>query len=234
MASVTWDDQGVTSLVQTRIESAALPVVLCAPHGGNAVDGDQSETLLERPVVSPPPKDGENGGSSGKTSRSPTVSLVADIGTAQLLEEIDRRIIRKYSSGGDNDAGFATAAVDAPAAVVARFHRKYVDANRSLENECAVATHPSCARAREVHKRYHRAIEAAIGALGSRCCHAKLSSSLGSSSSIRGKTEEKGEGGGGGTGKGGVERHEGKDMRLLLLDIHGQSKFVDKVIIGTW
>lgn len=237
MASVSWDDHGVASLVQARTESATLPVVLCAPHGGNAADGDQSETLLERPVVSPLPRDVDNGG-SGEKRRAPTVSRVADVGTAQLLEEIDRRITRKYSSGG-GDGGFATAAVDAPAAVVARFHRKYVDANRPLENESAVATHPSCARAREVHMRYHRAIEAAISALGSRCGRKKMPSSpLGSS---RGQkegeegVEGKEEGGGGVTGKGSEEeQNERKDARLLLLDIHGQSKFVEKVIIGTW
>lgn len=234
MGSVSWDDHGVASLVQARTKSATLPVVLCAPHGGNAADGDQSETLLERPVIRPPTKDGDNDG-SGINSRAPTVSLIADIGTAQLLEEIDRRLARKYSSGGD-DGGFATA-MDKPAAVVARFHRKYVDANRPLADENAVATHPSCLRAREVHTYYHGAIEAAIRTLSIRCRHGTKTSP--SSVGSRGKKEENEEGGGGKGGERKEERKEKvkkkkKETRILLLDVHGQCKYIDKVIIGTW
>lgn len=201
-----WDDHGVASLVQSRTTSATLPVILCAPHGGNAVDGDQSETLLERSPVSPSTPGG--GGGSGRG-----VSLVADVGTSQLLEEIDRRLVRKCS--GDV-AGFATA-TDAAAAVVARFHRKYVDANRSLRDEKAVAVHPSCARGRDVHNFYHYTIETAVISLASRFCQegAPSSDSMG--------------------GDGGAkhEKHE-KEIRLLLLDVHGQCKFPDKLLIGTW
>lgn len=200
---VPWDDHGVASLVQSRITSATLPVILCAPHGGNAVDGDQSETLRERPPVSP---------STHSCGGGRSVSLVADVGTSQLLEEIDRRLSRKCC--GDA-SGFATV-TDAAAAVVARFHRKYVDANRSLGDEQAVAVHPACARGRDVHNCYHHTIEAAIGSLGSRFREQGVSP-LGSM------------GGGDGAKQ---EAHE-KEIRLLLLDVHGQCKFGNKLLIGT-
>lgn len=180
----------MASLVQSRTASARLPVVLCAPHGGNAVDGDQAETLLERPTDAASGK-GKSGG-GGSSSRH--VNLVADMGTSQLLEEIDRRVTRKCS-GVD---------LAAPAAVVARFHRKYIDANRRLEDGSAVAVHPCCARAKEVHGRYHRAIETAVGELLLLRC---------------------------GEEEGLVDRAR---RRLLLLDVHGQHKYVDKVLIGTW
>lgn len=210
MGSLHWDDHGVASLVQSRTVSASLPVVLCAAHGGNAVDGDQSETLLHRPVVNPLSHRGVDVPSK---TRSAGVNLVADVGTSQLLEEIDRRLTQKCSSC---NGGFATA-VRAPAAVVARFHRKYVDANRPLEDEDAMAVHPSCTRAREVHESYHRAIETAIGALESRRCWKQAARA-----SSRNREEQD-------------EEDRGKENpRLLLLDVHGQCKLVDKVLIGTW
>lgn len=181
----SWDDHGVASLVQSRTVSATLPLVLCAPHGGNAVDGDQAETLLERP-------DGSTTTSSIAGSPGRSVNLVADAHTSQLVEEIDRRVARKFGGGGG-----ASASV-----VIARFHRKYVDANRPLRDESAVAVHPLCARAREVHEYYHRAIEAAVSGVLARS---------------RGR---------------GVPPAEGR--RGLLLDVHGQAKFEDKVLIGTW
>ncbi|CAN0173086.1 unnamed protein product [Scytosiphon promiscuus] len=153
--AVPWDDLGVTSLVQSRTFGAKLPVILCAPHGGNAVDGDQSETLLERPPVSPSRRSGGGGRS---------ISLVADVGTSQLLEEIDQKLARKCCV----NAGIFVTATDAPAAVVARFHRKYVDANRSQGDDEAVAVHPSSTRARDVHDYYHRTIETAVRLLGFR------------------------------------------------------------------
>lgn len=195
MASVRWDDQGTSSLVQARHASATLPILLCAPHGGNAVDGDQAETLLERSLL----------------NHRAGVSLIADVGTSQLLEEIDRRLTRKCSAGED---GFATA-VEAAGAVVARFHRKYVDANRTLEGE-TIAVHPSCARAREVHKSYHRAIETALGALGSSCGCRKPGTIGGSPNHPEDEPKE-----------------DERKRRVLLLDLHGQGKFVDKVLIGT-
>ncbi|CAM9962661.1 unnamed protein product, partial [Ectocarpus fasciculatus] len=209
MGSLHWDDHGVASLVQSRTISAALPVVLCAAHGGNAVDGDQSETLLHRPVVNPLPRGGVD--VPGKT-RLAGVNLVADVGTSQLLEEIDRRLTQKCSSCGNG--GFATA-VRAPAAVVARFHRKYVDANRPLEDEGAMAVHPSCTRAREVHQSYHRTIETAIGALETRCCWKQAARPSSRNRKQRDEDCEK------------------ETPRLLLLDVHGQCKLVDKVLIGT-
>ncbi|CAM9333507.1 unnamed protein product [Ectocarpus sp. 12 AP-2014] len=210
MGSLHWDDHGVASLVQSRTVSATLPVVLSAAHGGNAVDGDQSETLLQRPVVNPLPRGSVD--VSGKT-RLAGVNLVADVGTSQLLEEIDRRLTHKCSGRGNG--GFATA-VRAPAAVVARFHRKYIDANRPLEDEDAIAVHPSCARARGVHQSYHRAIETAIGALESRCCWTRAARP-----SSRNREEPD-------------EEERGKETpRVLLLDVHGQCKLVDNVLIGT-
>lgn len=207
MGSVPWDDHGVTTLVQARHISATLPVVLCAPHGGNAVDGDQSETLLVRPSI-PPTNNTAGGGESSRATRGGAVSLIADVGTLQLVEEIDRRLTRKFFSG----EGFATA-VDAPAVVVARFHRKYVDANRPLEDTSAVAVHPSCLRAKEVHECYHGAIKTAVRALGSRGWgKAGVSSGNGLQEGVEGE----------------------RQSRLLLLDVHGQCKFVDKVLIGTW
>ncbi|CAM9413041.1 unnamed protein product [Ectocarpus sp. 4 AP-2014] len=211
MGSLHWDDHGVASLVQSRTVSATLPVVLCAAHGGNAVDGDQSETLLQRPVVNPLPRGSVD--VPGKT-RLAGVNLVADVGTSQLLEDIDRRLTRMCSSSCGN-GGFATA-VRAPAAVVARFHRKYIDANRPLEDEGAMAVHPSCARARGVHQSYHRAIETAIGALESRCCWTQAARP-----SSRNREERNGE-----------ERAK-ETPRVLLLDVHGQCKLVDNVLIGT-
>ncbi len=195
MGSVRWDDQGTSSLVQARHVSATLPILLCAPHGGNAVDGDQAETLLERSSLT--------GGA---------VSLIADVGTSQLLEEIDRRLTRKYSAG---EEGFATA-VEAAGAVVARFHRKYVDANRPLEGE-TIAVHPSCVRAREVHESYHRAIETALEALGSSPGGCTKPGTTGRSPNLHEDEPKE------------VERKR----RLLMLDLHGQGKFVDKVLIGT-
>ncbi|CAN0258753.1 unnamed protein product, partial [Hapterophycus canaliculatus] len=167
-----------------------------------AVDGDQAETLLERPPVSPSTRGGCGG----------SISLVADVGTSQLLEEIDRRLARKCSVDTN---GFATA-VDAPAAVVALFHRKYVDANRSFADENAVAVHPSCTRGRDVHACYHRTIEAAIGSLGSRFTpqRASASHSMGGDDCTKQEEDEKG-------------------IRLLLLDVHGQCKFANKLLIGT-
>lgn len=206
IGSVAWDDHGVATLVQARHISATLPVVLCAPHGGNAVDGDQSETLLERPS---PPTSSAVGGEGSKAGGGARVSRIADVGTLQLLEEIDRRLIRKCGSG---ERGFVKA-VDAPAAVGARCHRKYVDANRPLEESSAIAVHPSCLRAKEVHECYHGAIETAIRALGSLDCRkCGIPSELGRKQEMGGK----------------------KQSRLLLLDVHGQCKFVDKVLIGTW
>lgn len=206
MGSVPWDNNGVTTLVQARHISATLPLVLCAPHGGNAVDGDQSETLLERPAASPPTKNAAGGGENSRPALG-AVSLIADVGTLQLVEEIDRRLTQKFKS----EEGFAWP-IDAPAAVVARFHRKYVDANRPLEDSGAVAVHPSCSRAKHVHECYHGAIETAVRALGSRVC-----------------------GNAGASGGNGLK--EGVDGerpgQLLLLDVHGQCKFVDKVLIGT-
>lgn len=204
IGSVTWDDHGITTLVQARHISATLPVVLCAPHGGNAVDGDQSETLLERPAAGPPTS--AAGGGESSRAGGAGVSLVADVGTLQLLEEIDLRLTQKFSSG---EGGFARA-VDAPAVVVARFHRKYVDANRSLDESSAVAVHPLCLRAKKVHEYYHGAIETAVRALGSSDC-----TRAGASSAIWRVESE-------------------RQSRLLLLDVHGQCKFVDKVLIGTW
>ncbi|CAM9212632.1 unnamed protein product [Ectocarpus sp. 13 AM-2016] len=209
MGSLHWDDHGVASLVQSRTISATLPVVLCAAHGGNAVDGDQSETLLQRPVVNPLPRG--NVDVPGKP-RLAGVNLVADVGTSQLLEEIDRRLTHKCSSCGNG--GFTTA-VRAPAAVVARFHRKYIDANRPLEDEDAMAVHPSCAKARGVHQSYHRAIETAIGALESHSCWTQAERP-------RSKNQERNE----------EERGE-ETPRVLLLDVHGQCKLVDNVLIGT-
>lgn len=211
MGSVAWDDHGVTTLVQARHISATLPVVLCAPHGGNAVDGDQAETLLERPSTGPPTNAASVGESGTTTRRRGAVSLIADVGTSQLVEEIDRRLTRKFSSG----EGFESA-VDAPAVVVARFHRKYVDANRPLDERDAVAVHPSCLRAKEVHACYHGAIETAVRALGSRDWgKAGSSRENGPQEDAEGETQ-------------------GSRRLLLLLDVHGQCKFVNKVLIGTW
>ena len=208
MGSLSWDDHGVTTLVQARHISATLPVVLCAPHGGNAVDGDQAETLLERPSASPPTNASGVDGESGTATRGGAVSLIADVGTSQLVEEIDRRLTRKFRRG----EGFASAA-EAPAVVVARFHRKYIDANRPLDESGAVAVHPSCRRAKEVHECYHGAIETAVRALRTR---------LGKAGTSGGNEVQ--------------ERVEGERQgsRLLLLDVHGQGKFVDKLLIGTW
>ncbi|CAN0033103.1 unnamed protein product [Ectocarpus sp. 6 AP-2014] len=210
MGSLHWDDHGVTSLVQSRTVSATLPVVLCAAHGGNAVDGDQSETLLQRPVVNPLPRGSVDVPGKARLAR---VNLVPDVGTSQLLEEIDRRLTHKCSSCGNG--GFATA-VRSPAAVVARFHRKYVDANRPLEDEDAMAVHPSCTRAWGVHQSYHQAIETAIGALESRFCWTQAARPSG-----RNREERD-------------EEERGKETpRVLLLDVHGQCKSVDNVLIGT-
>lgn len=193
----SWDDHGVASLVQCRTVTATLPLVICAPHGGNAVDGDQAETLLERPDSNTI----NSSFSGGTTSGSGVVSLIADAGTSQLVEEIDRRVARKFGGGGgDGDAFLASV-------VIARFHRKYIDANRPLGDEGAVAVHPSCARARKVHEYYHHAIEAAVNGV------------LARSRGDGGSSVHPAEGGGG---------------RGLLLDVHGQTAFDDKVLIGTW
>lgn len=207
MGSVCWDDQGISSLVQARHVSATLPVLLCAPHGGNAVDGDQAETLLERSLLT----DGTGVDGEESSRGGGSVSLVADVGTLQLLEEIDRRLTRKFSG---SEEGFATA-VEAAGAVAARFHRKYVDANRPVEGK-TIAVHPSCARSREVHESYHGAIETAIRAMGSSCCYRKLGATN--------RSPLHHEGG---------PRQDERESRLLLLDLHGQCKFVDKVLIGT-
>lgn len=180
-----WDDHGTTSLVQSRTISSNLRVILCAPHGGNAVDGNQAEMLLERQDFKVPGiHNGINNASNSK------MNVVADVGTAQLLEEIDRRVTRTMGAfgGSDDTVSFVGAAV-------ARFHRKFVDTNRALEDESAVAVHPGCATAGgAVHGEYHRAIDAAVGH-----CLAR-----------------------------------DREARVLLIDVHGQSKFVDKVLVGTW
>lgn len=190
-----WDDHGVETLVQRRTISATLPVVFCAPHGGNAVDGDQAETLLERPEFVTEESNIANNSSSGRGARN--INIVADTGTSQLVEEIDRRVARKCANDGEMGA--------AAAVVVARFHRKYVDANRSLDDASAVAVHPLCPRAKELHEKYHASVEEAttVGRVNS-------------------ENQQQGQQG------------QQKRSLLLLLDIHGQHKFDEKVLIGTW
>lgn len=213
MGSNVWDDHGVASLVQSRTKSTTLSIILCAPHGGNAVDGDQAETLLERSVAI-----GSSTDDSATTHCS--MNVVADVGTSQLLEEIDHQLTRNcgqlYADRSRAAVGPAEASsnVDVPpgvaAAVVARFHRKYVDANRSLDDGDARAVHPSCARAHDAHRCYHSAIAVAVEHA---CQLARV--------------------------RRGRDRNNEpttivKDgCRPLLLDIHGQDKFADKVLIGT-
>lgn len=180
MGSGAWDDHGIPSLVQSRTVSANLPIVLCAPHGGNAMDGNQVEELRERVDLTL---------CEGNASIKANLKVIPDVKTAQLLEAIDYRLKQKThaeSYGGGCSAG----------AVVARFHRKYIDANRALNDEDAVAVHRCCAKAAEVHECYHRAIESAV-----EVCSAG--------------------------------RHRREGIRVLLLDIHGQIKLVDNVLIGT-
>lgn len=179
MGSGAWDDHGISSLVQSRTISANFPVVLCAPHGGNAIDGNQAEELRERGDFNP---------CEESESTKANLKVTADVKTAQLLEAIDCRLKQKILAESCDGACWT-------GAVVARFHRMYIDANRALEDKDAVAVHPSCAKAAEVHERYHRAIESAIEVCSDR-------------------------------------RHR-EGARVLLLDIHGQMKFVDKVLIGT-
>lgn len=177
-----WDDHGTESLVQARTIGANLAVILCAPHGGNSMDGNQAEELQEREAFATV--------NSGKCSKA-SFSVVTDIKTTQLLEAIDYRL-KGWATDWrcDRDGGLA-------GAVAARFHRKYIDANRALDDEGAVAVHPGCERAADVHEYYHKAIESAVEVCS------------GSS----------------------VHRREGS--RVLLLDVHGQTKFVDNVLIGT-
>jgi hypothetical protein len=51
-------------------------LVLTAPHGGNETDGEQQTAFTPRPDL-------------------PGVSVLQDVGTAALLEEIDRRVMSK-------------------------------------------------------------------------------------------------------------------------------------------
>ncbi|CAM9720258.1 unnamed protein product [Phaeothamnion confervicola] len=128
MAVVEDDDVGDRPLLESRI-NGVLPVVLCAGHGGD--DTLQETRLAERPA-------GE-----------PGVKTLADVGTAQLLEELERRIATKTGANCS--------------IVIAKFHRRFIDVNRdaSMPKEHAVA----CAEGRRLHEAYHAAVDAAVGRL---------------------------------------------------------------------
>jgi N-formylglutamate amidohydrolase len=104
------DDNGVQSLVQARVSDAFLPIILTAPHGGKEATGDQVSYLEARPEF------------------EKNIRIVADVGTAQLLEAIDAQLLLKTGH-----ACFS---------VVARFHRKFIDANRDFRDPEAIAFVP--------------------------------------------------------------------------------------------
>ncbi|CAM9243029.1 unnamed protein product [Chrysoparadoxa australica] len=131
------DDGGGTSLVCYRCSGAQLPVVLTAPHGGNAEFGHQSTRFLPRP------------------DDMPGVRTLADVGTAQLLEEIDGKLQQLTGKS--------------PYMVVARFHRMYIDANRDVDVPAEYATCPGCTEARETHLRYHYSIDRCVRSIKA-CC----------------------------------------------------------------
>jgi hypothetical protein len=77
------DAAAPASLISSRVCEGQLPLVLTAPHGGNETDGEQQSSFVPRPDV-------------------PGVSILQDVGTAALLEEIDRRVLSKIGQVNTN------------------------------------------------------------------------------------------------------------------------------------
>ena len=116
------------SAVLLRCQTAELPIILTAPHGGSK---------------------------SFPMSRS----MKARVPGQQVCTKSDMHTIRLL--GNIDDAVFKMCGLR-PHVVAARFHRKYIDANRNYEVLEQHAYHPDCELARSAYQDYHRCIEECV------------------------------------------------------------------------
>ena len=168
-------DSEKRDLVLFRRESASLPVLITAPHGGCLKFGKQSEQFLRRDTV----HSGREASSSNGAAESPPVVTKGDLYTLDLLTELDAELTRLTGHR--------------PYVVAARFHRRFVDANRNRAAPEEVAVNPDCPSAAALYDHYHAAVDACVA-------HA-LTWNPGA--------------------------------RLLVLDVHGQARYLDHIVLGT-
>mmetsp|Transcript_19672 Transcript_19672/g.46003 ORF Transcript_19672/g.46003 Transcript_19672/m.46003 type:complete len:310 (-) Transcript_19672:420-1349(-) len=138
-------DSKVPTLV--RVIVGDLPVLITAPHGGGCGDDDlgrwQRSALIERKATA-------------KSSTKARFHTKADSRTSLLSLDVSR-LTESLTSGRR------------PYMVLARFHRKFIDANRRLEDDAVCQGDSSSAVfARSVYEYYHHCIKLAAAEMAER------------------------------------------------------------------
>jgi N-formylglutamate amidohydrolase len=114
-----------TSMINYRISSATIPVILSAPHGG----------ILGSGILKDRPKNKKD------------VLTKSDLFTQELTAAIDEYLRDRIGKTH---------------IIMAKFHRRYIDANRNIENPTQYAINTDCEESFQIYNDYHSQIENSI------------------------------------------------------------------------